>query len=73
MVIMPSWVRNVLFLQCVGVRGTPVGVVAPVGVANLVGGSAGRSGWLSLVSHWEWLWCHQISARRLPRGIRDRV
>ena len=50
MVIMLGWVINTLFLQCAGVRGTVVGVVAPVGVviqvtglSDLVGGSTGRS------------------------------
>ena len=50
MVIMPSWVIDALFLQCVGTCGTTVSVVAPVGVAiqvtglpALVGGSTGRS------------------------------
>ena len=69
---MPRWVVSVLFLQCVGVRGTPVGVVAPVGVtirvtglSDLVGSSTGRSEWLSLMSRWAWLWCHQISACRI--------
>ena len=69
-VIVPRWVINVQRLQCVGVRGTTVGVVAPVGVtikvtglSGLVGGSMGRSEWLSLMSWWAWLWCHQISAR----------
>ena len=69
MVIMPCWVVNVLFLQCVGVRRTTVGVVAPVGVAirltglsNQVGGSMGCSQWMSLMSRWTWLWYRQISA-----------
>ena len=67
---MPRWVVNIIFLQCVSVRGTPVGVVAPVGAAilvtgisDLVGGSMGRSEWLSLMSRWTWLWCHRISVR----------
>ena len=69
LVIMFRCVINTLFLQCVGVRGTAVGVVAPVGVviqvtvlSDLVGGSMGRSVWLSLMSRWVWLWCRQISA-----------
>ena len=33
---MPCWVVNVLFLQCVSVRGTPVGAVAPMGATILV-------------------------------------
>ena len=52
---MLGWVINTLFLQCVGVPGTVVGVVAPVGVAiqvtgpsDLVGGSMGCSVWLLL-------------------------
>ena len=59
---MLSWVMDALFLQCVGARGTTMSVVAPVGVAiqvsglsDLVGGSTGRSEWLSLMSQWAWL------------------
>ena len=62
-VTMIGWVINALFLRCVCVRGTAVGVVAPVGVtihvtglSDLVGGSTGRS---------VCLWCRQISARGL--------
>ena len=71
-VLRPCWVDDILFIQCVSVRGTPVGVVAPVGAAilviglsNRVGSTMGRSEWLSLVSRWAWLWCHQISMRRI--------
>ena len=74
-VIMPRWVVNVLFLLCVGVRGTPVDVVAPVGPSYLVGGSTGRSEWLSLVSRWAWRWSnlHTRIDHDLPRCIRNRV
>ena len=41
---MPRWVINVLFVQCVGVRGTTVGVIASVGVAiQVTVGPSGRS------------------------------
>ena len=58
-VIRPRWADDILSLQCVSVRGTPVGVIAPVGAAILViglsdrvCGSMGRSEWLLLVSWW---------------------
>ena len=51
-----AWRR--LSLQGVGVRGTPVGVIAPVEAEIL-----GRSEWLLLMTRWAWLWCHRISAR----------
>ena len=70
MVIRPRWADDILSLQGVSVRGTPVGVIAPVGAAILViglsdrvGGSMGRSEWLLLVSRWAWLWCQPISVR----------
>ena len=73
---MLGWVINTLFLQCVGVRGTVVGVVAPVGVAiqvtglsDLVVGSTGRSVWLLLTSRLAWLWCRQIRASGLTGGF----
>ena len=69
MFIGPRWADDILSLQGVSVRGTPVGVIAPVedailviGLSDRVGGSMGRSEWLLLVSRWAWLWCHQISA-----------
>ena len=59
---MLGWVINTLFMQCVSVRRTDVGVVAPLGVtiqvtgvSDLVGGSTGRSVWVSLTSRWAWL------------------
>ena len=64
------WADDILSLQSVSVRGTPVGVIAPVeeeilviGLSDRVGGSMGCSEWLLLMSWWAWLWCHQISAR----------
>ena len=66
MVIGPNWADDILSLQCVSVRGTPVGVIAPVeaeilviGLSHRVGSSMGRSGWLLLMSQWA---CHRISA-----------
>ena len=66
----PRWADDILSLQGVSVRGTPVGVIAPVedailviGLSGRVGGSMGRSEWLFLVSRWAWLLCHKISMR----------
>ena len=57
--IEPRWANEILSLHCVCVRGTPVGVIAPVeaeilviGPSDRVGGSMGRSEWLLLVSRW---------------------
>ena len=66
------WADDILSLQGVSVRGTLVGVIAPVeaeilvighGLSDRVGSSMGRSEWLLLMSQWAWLWCHRISAR----------
>ena len=68
--IEPRWANDVLSLQCVRVRRTPVGVIAPVkaeilvmGPSDRMGGSMERSGRLLLVSRGAWLWCHQIDTR----------
>ena len=69
-VIEPRWANDILSLQWVRVRGTPVGAITLVkaeilviGPSDRVGGSMGRSGWLLLVSRGAWLWCHQIGTR----------
>ena len=69
-VIMPSLANDIISLQCVHVRGTPVGVIASVeaeiqviGISDRVGGAMGCSDWLLLVLRWAWLWCHQIGTR----------
>ena len=69
-VIEPRWTNDIIYLQCVSVRRTSVGIIAPVeaeilviGLSDRVGGSMGRAEWLLLVSRWAWLWCRQISVR----------
>ena len=79
----PRWANDIIYLLCVSVCGTPVGVIAPVsaeilviGLSDRVGGSMGRSEWLLVVSWWAWLWFRLISARgccHLPQCCQDLV
>ena len=63
-VIMPRWVINVLFLQCVGVRGTTVSVC----------GSRDPGDWAVETSGWfHGAHTRARNHRRLPRWVRDRV